>query len=96
MIGTFDLRPQLAADVDARHLGQHHVEQHEVGADGVEQVEGLGAVAGDLHPEALAGEADGQGVDEAVLVLDDEDGGAGAVMRSSWRAQAGSSARSRR
>ena len=38
----------LAADVDARDPGQHHVEQHEVGLDGVEHVEGLGAVAGDL------------------------------------------------
>ena len=35
------------------------------GLHGVEQVERLGAVAGDLHPEALALQPDGQGVDEA-------------------------------
>ena len=46
-------------------LRQHHVEQHEVGVDGVEQVEGLGAVAGDLHAEALAPQADRQRLDEA-------------------------------
>ena len=71
------LRAELPAHVDARDLGQHHVEQHEVGPHGVEQVERLGAVARHLHPEPLAGEADGEGVDEAVLVLDDEDGGGG-------------------
>ena len=54
--------------------GQHHVEQHEVGVHGVEQVEGLRAVAGDLHPEALPPEADGQGVDEGLLVLHDQHG----------------------
>ena len=56
-------------------FGQHDVEQHEVGLDGVEQLERLGAVAGDLHPEALALEADGQRVDEGLLVLDHQDGG---------------------
>ena len=50
-------------------------------------VEGLGAVAGDLHPEALALEADGEGVDEAVLVLDDEDRGVG--VHASSRLQVG-------
>ena len=54
-------------------FGQHHVEQHEVGLHGVEDVERLGAVAGDLHAEALALEADREGLDEGVLVLDDQD-----------------------
>ena len=74
MIGTFERRPELAAHVDARHLGQHDVEQHEVGLDGVEDVERLGAVAGHLHAEALSLQPDGEGLDEGVLVLDDEDG----------------------
>ena len=77
MIGTL-LRLRISRHTSMPDtFGQHHVEQHEVGPDGVEQVERLGAVAGDLHPEPLALEADGQGVDEAVLVLDDEDGGLG-------------------
>ena len=73
MIGTLRPGAELAAHVDARHLGQHDVEQHEVGAHGVEEVERLGAVAGDLHAEALALQPDGEGLDEGVLVLDDED-----------------------
>ena len=44
MIGTRRLLADLAAHVDARHLREHHVEQHEVGLDRVEQVERLGAV----------------------------------------------------
>ena len=67
------------------------------GCDGVEHVERLGAVAGHLHPEALALQPDGEGVDEGVLVLDDEDGGAGG--RSWWPQPAsggdGDAARSR-
>ena len=36
----------LLADLDARLVGQHHVEQHEVGVDPVEQAQRLVAVAG--------------------------------------------------
>jgi hypothetical protein len=43
MIGTLEARPQLAADVEARHLGQHHVQQDEIGVHVVEHVERLGA-----------------------------------------------------
>jgi hypothetical protein len=67
------LRPQLAAHVDARQLRQHHVEQHEVGAHGVEQRQRFGAVTGDVHSEAFALQSDGQRVDEGVLVFDDQD-----------------------
>ncbi len=73
--------PELAAHVDARDLGEHHVEQHEVGLHGVEHVERLGPVAGDLHAEALPLEPDGEGLDEGVLVLDDQDRGAGGGHR---------------
>ena len=93
MIGTFDRVPQLAAHVDARDLRQHHVEQDEVGPHGVEQVERLGAVAGDLHPEPLALQPDGQGLDEGLLVLDDEDRGRrqSSLIRlpASWSSQTG-------
>ena len=73
MIGTWLLLADLAAHVDARDPGQHHVEQHEVGLDRVEEVEGLRAVARHLDAEALASQPDGQGLDEGLLVLDDQD-----------------------
>src|SRR5690606_27843555 len=66
--------PQLAAHVQSGHRRQHDVEEHEVGVDLVEAVERLRPVAGDLDVEPLASEADGQGVDERLLVLADEHG----------------------
>jgi hypothetical protein len=65
--------PQLAAHVDARDLGEHHVEQHERRAGGVEALDGLGAVGGQLHVEALALERDGERVTVGLLVVDDQD-----------------------
>ena len=53
MIGTFELLRSSRHTSMPETFGQHDVEQHEVGRDGVEQVERLGAVAGDLHPEPL-------------------------------------------
>ena len=77
MIGTDDRRRSSRHTSMPETFGQHHVEQHEVGPDGVEQVERLGAVAGHLHAEALALQADGEGLDEGVLVLDHQHGGIG-------------------
>ena len=72
MIGTLRTGADLPAHVDARHLRKHHVEQHEVGRDGVEQVERLAPVSSDLHPEALSAKSDREGLHEGVLVLDDQ------------------------
>ena len=47
MIGTDERRRSSRHTSMPDTFGQHHVEQHEVGAHGVEHVEGLGAVAGD-------------------------------------------------
>ena len=63
---------ELTAHVEAGHRRQHDVEQHQVGLDLVESVERLGPVAGDLDVEPFALQADGQRVDEGLLVLDDE------------------------
>ena len=68
-------RPDLATHVDARHLREHHVEQHERRADGVELVERLDAVGRGLDEEALALQRDGQRVAIGLLVVDDEDRG---------------------
>ena len=72
MIGTFDLARISRQTSMPDTLGQHHVEQHEIGLDGVEQVERLRRRRGRPARGTLRGEADGEGVDEAVLVFDDE------------------------
>ena len=64
----------LPAHVDARQAGQHDVEEHKVRAAGIEDLEGLEAVAGHLDPEPLALEPDDQRLHEGLLVLDHQDG----------------------
>jgi len=69
-----DLRTlaQLAAHVDPTDLRQHHVEQHQVRIHPVEHLERLGAVNRHDDLEPLAAQSDGQGLDEARFVLDDQ------------------------
>ena len=66
----------LLADLDAGLVGQHDVEQDEVGVDPVEEAQRLVAVAGRLDGEALPGQARRQGLSIRLLVVDDEDEGA--------------------
>ena len=54
MIGTCERVADLAAHVDARHLREHHVEEHERGPDGVELRDRLGTVGGGLDDESFA------------------------------------------
>ena len=61
------------ADVDARQLGQHEVQQQDVGHGLVEELQGLVAVAGHGDPEALVGQADDQRLNEGLLVLGQQD-----------------------
>src|SRR5438105_8894042 len=87
------LGPQLPADVDARHAGQHDVEQHQRRPVRLEPVDRLQAVGRHLHEEPLAPQRHGQGVAVALLVVDDENGGrlshrlktSGLVGRCGWR-----------
>ena len=72
MIGTWLCLRMLAAHVDARQLGQHHVEQHEVGLDGVEHARGPARRRGRPGRGSPPAEPDGERVDEGLLVLDDE------------------------
>src|SRR3954454_12843327 len=67
------LAPDLAADVVAGPVGEHEVEQDEVGADGRRLLESGGGGAGDLEMEALAREGLGEGLRDGRLVLDQED-----------------------
>jgi len=64
----------MRATSSRSRYGLHHVEQDDVGLDLGEPSEGFTAVAGDGHGEAFPGEAEGEGLGEAGLVLDDEDG----------------------
>ena len=73
MIGTAEPAPQLAADVVAGAVGQHHVEQHEIGLDPPRELEGPGGGSGHLRVEALASEGFGQRLGDRLLVLDHED-----------------------
>jgi hypothetical protein len=65
--------PQAAAYLGAREPGQHHVEQHHVGAGAVERGERVGAGGGYLYLISLATQHVRQGVRERLLVLDDQD-----------------------
>ena len=69
------MRADLATDVDAGDLRQHDVEQDEIGPDGVEEAESLGAIASHDDAEPLPLEPDGQRLHERLLVLHDEDRG---------------------
>src|SRR5215218_8797469 len=64
--------PQLAADVEAGAVGQHHVEEHEVGV-AARLLERLGDRAGDQRLEAFAAEHLREGLDDRGLVLDEKD-----------------------
>ena len=64
--------PHLLADLDAGLVGQHDVEEHQIGVHPVEQPQGLVAVPGGLDGEALAGQPRGQGLTVGLLVVDHE------------------------
>ena len=63
---------QLTADVDATDLGQHHIQQNDVGLHDVESGKRLGPVDGHLDSEAFTGEPDDERLDVARLVLDNQ------------------------
>ena len=65
-------KTQLAADVEARAVGEHHVEQHEVRV-AARLLERLGHRPGDQRVEALAAEDVCQRVADRDLVLHEED-----------------------
>ena len=76
MIGTGLRAAHLLADLDPRLVGEHDVEEDEVGVHPVEEAQRLVPVAGGLDGEALAGEPRRQGLSIRLLVVDDQDEGA--------------------
>ena len=74
MIGTWERSRSAAGDVVAGAVGEHHVEEHEVGHLLPGPFDRLGDGAGHLRVEALAIEGFGQGDGDGLLVLDHQDG----------------------
>jgi hypothetical protein len=72
---------ELAADVEAGAVGEHHIEQYEVRLLTVGGPEGVGHGAHDLRHEAFAFERRGQRLRDRALVLDEQDPASGACHR---------------
>ena len=62
----------LLTDLDPGLVGEHDVEQHEIGMHAVEEVQRLVPVAGGLDAESLSGQARGESLTVGLLVVDDE------------------------
>jgi hypothetical protein len=65
--------PEALGDFEAVHVGEHDVEDDEVGLEAGGGAEGLGGVAGDLDLETGEAEGGGQERADVLLVVDDED-----------------------
>ena len=63
-------RAHLLAQLDPRQIGQHHVQQDQVGMDPVEEPQRLVPVPGALDGEALAVQTRGQRLAVRLLVVD--------------------------
>jgi RNase adaptor protein for sRNA GlmZ degradation len=64
----------VAAQVDAAHAGQHHVQQHQVRLRSAEQLDRLLGGAGGQHRVVICAEVVHQKFHNSGLVLDDEHG----------------------
>ena len=65
--------PQALHDVEPVAVGEHDVEDHEVGPERLGRPEGVGAGGGDLDVEALVAEGRRDEIRDVRLVVDDED-----------------------
>src|SRR6185437_7105044 len=63
-----------AAEIDAAHAGQHHVQQHQVGLRLREQFDRLLGGAGGQHRVVICAEVLDEELHNSGLVLDDEHG----------------------
>ena len=66
------LGAEPARDLEALHVGQHHVEHDQVGAERGDRGERVRARAGGLHGEALEAQGHRDDIDDVRLVVDDE------------------------
>ena len=63
----------LAAELEAVDLGEHEVEENDVRAFGLQQLQGAHAVGGDDRLESAHGEVRAHEIDDVGIVLDEED-----------------------
>ena len=66
---------QPAADLEAVHVGHHHVEQHDVDLAVLAGLERVGAVGGGQHLEIFGEQPDFEQLHIGRDVVDDEDAG---------------------
>ena len=85
-IGTCERERSSRRDLVAGAVGEHQVEEHEVGLDLAGLLDRLGDGAGLLGVEALALERRGERLDDRALVLDEQDG---AACAQSWGSRVG-------
>src|SRR3954452_12944471 len=67
------LGAEAARHLEALHVGEHDVKDHEVGPERGHRLQGGGAVPGGLHLEALIAEGHRDDVGDVRFVVDDED-----------------------
>ncbi len=67
--------PEPAGDGEAVHIGQHHVEDEEVGVGLLRQAQGLGSVGGGDDVEACEAQARREEFADVGLIVDNEEGG---------------------
>jgi hypothetical protein len=73
--GLISARPlQRAAQVEAAHVGQDDIQQHEVGPAAAQHLECLGPAGGGQHGVVVRSQVLGQEVDDARFVVDHEHG----------------------
>ena len=65
--------PDLPADGEAVHAGQHDVEHDQVGLELAEAVEGLDAVRHAFDLVALPAQVESRQLDDVLLIVDHED-----------------------
>ena len=66
------LGAEALGDVEALHVGEHHVEHDQLRLEGADGGDRLRAGAGGLDREALEAQGHGDDVDDVRLVVDDE------------------------
>ena len=66
------LGAEPAGDLEALHVGEHHVQHDQVGTEGGDRGQRFGAGARGLHGEALEAQGHRDDVDDVGLVVDDQ------------------------
>jgi hypothetical protein len=74
---------ERAADLEPRVVGQHEIEQHQVGGLPLAQAQGFGTEAGRVDPEPLLRELVGEQLTQIGIVFDDQNAPHGGTLSAS-------------